>query len=223
MQTFRDLERHLGLVPAATAAALSEVTAGRGRETALQRQSSRTLKALSEAALIQSTAASNAIEGIVAPTDRIAELVRGQTAPENRSEEEIAGYRKALDTIHSSAEHIPIRPSIVQQGLEDVTGTDPGIGGDRESVLGRDGEAEPVRPRAGATDLQLRPLPGQWSVGEDRQLPQPVHLAIQRHSGDLVVGRGAARSGPFARPLRGGAFASQNWHRVGSEKGNLGR
>jgi Fic family protein len=120
MQTFRDLERHLGLVPAATAAALSEVTAGRGREEALGGQSPRTLEGLSDTALIQSTAASNAIEGIVAPTDRIAALVRDQTAPENRSEEEIAGYRRALETIHSSAEHIPVKPSIVQQFHRDI-------------------------------------------------------------------------------------------------------
>jgi Fic family protein len=120
MQTFRDLERHLGLVPAPTAGALSEVTAGRGREEALQRLNPRTLAALSEAALIQSTAASNAIEGIVAPIDRVAALARDQASPENRSEEEIAGYRRALDTIHSSAEHIPIKPSIVRQFHRDI-------------------------------------------------------------------------------------------------------
>jgi Fic family protein len=120
MQTFRNLERHLGLVPAASAAALSEVTAGRGREETLGQQQPRALEALSETALIQSTAASNAIEGIVAPTDRIAELVRDQATPRNRSEQEIAGYRKALETIHASAEHIPIKPSIVQQFHRDL-------------------------------------------------------------------------------------------------------
>lgn len=120
MQTFRHLESHLGLVPAATAAALSEVTAGRGREEAFRRQNPQVLDTLSEVARIQSTEASNAIESITAPPARIAELVQEKTTPQNRPEEEIAGYRKVLDTIHSSAEHIPFKRSIVEQFHRDL-------------------------------------------------------------------------------------------------------
>ncbi len=120
MQTFRDLEIHLGLVPSSTAAALSEVTAGRGREEAFRRQNPQVLEALTEIARIQSTEASNAIESITAPPERIAELVKEKTTPQNRSEEEIAGYRKVLDTIHSSAEHIPFKRSIVEQFHRDL-------------------------------------------------------------------------------------------------------
>ena len=120
MQTFRDLERHLGLVPSSTAGALSEVTAGRGREKAFRLQNPQVLEALSETARIQSTEASNAIEGITAPPRRIAELAQDKTTPENRAEEEIAGYRRVLDTIHSSAEHIPFKRSIVEQFHRDL-------------------------------------------------------------------------------------------------------
>ena len=117
------------MVPAPTAAALSEVTAGRGREESIQGKSARSLEALSEVARIQSTAASNAIERITAPPDRIAALVRDRTAPQNRSEAEIAGYGKALDTIHSSAEHIPFKPSIVRQFHRDLYALTPTPGG----------------------------------------------------------------------------------------------
>ena len=58
---------------------------------------------------------------------------------------------------------------LVEQGLEDVTGTDAGVGGDREAVLGRDGEAEAVGALARAADLELGRLDGQRAVGEDRQ------------------------------------------------------
>lgn len=119
MQTFRELDKHLGMVPAAVAAALGEVAAGRGGEAAAER-SGAALRALSETARIQSTAASNAIERITAPADRIADLVQERTAPRNRSEQEIAGYRKALDTIHESAEHIPLSPSVVRQFHRDL-------------------------------------------------------------------------------------------------------
>jgi Fic family protein len=120
MQTFRDLESHLGMVPASTATALSEATAGRGREEAFRRQNPQVLETLTEIARIQSTEASNAIESITAPPKRIAELVQEKTTPQNRSEEEIAGYRKVLDTIHSSAEHIPFKRSIVEQFHRDL-------------------------------------------------------------------------------------------------------
>ncbi|HEV7770259.1 MAG TPA: Fic family protein [Solirubrobacterales bacterium] len=120
MQTFRDIEKHLGLVPAHTAAALAEVSAGRGREDAFRKQHPQVLEGLMEIARIQSSESSNAIEHITAPAERIAELVQDKTTPKNRPEEEIAGYRKVLDMIHASADHIPIKPSVVQQFHRDL-------------------------------------------------------------------------------------------------------
>jgi Fic family protein len=107
-------------VPASTVRALSEVAAGRGREAAFRMQSPQVLEILTEMARIQSTESSNAIEGITAPHDRIVELVEEKTAPVNRSEEEIAGYRKVLDTIHSSAKDIPFKRSVVEQFHRDL-------------------------------------------------------------------------------------------------------
>src|SRR3954452_22728578 len=115
MQTFRDLDRHLGLVPSRSVAALAEASAGRGREEAFRRQNPQVLEGLMEVALIQSSASSNAIEQITAAPGRVTELVQDKTAPKDRSEEEIAGYRKVLETIHSSGEHIPLNNSVVLQ------------------------------------------------------------------------------------------------------------
>lgn len=120
MQTFRHLERHLGMVPAPTAAALAEVSTGRGREEAFRRQHPQVLDGLMEIARIQSSESSNAIEHITAPANRVAELVQDKTTPQNRPEEEIAGYRKVLDTIHANAEHIPVKTSIVLQFHRDL-------------------------------------------------------------------------------------------------------
>jgi Fic family protein len=83
-------------------------------------QSPQVLEMLTEIARIQSTESSNAIEGITAPRDRIIELVEDKTVPANRSEEEIAGYRRVLDTIQSSAEHIPFKRSVVEQFHRDL-------------------------------------------------------------------------------------------------------
>lgn len=73
-----------------------------------------------EVALIQSSASSNAIERITAAPGRVTELVQDKTAPKDRSEEEIAGYRKVLETVHSSAEHIPLTSSVVLQFHRDI-------------------------------------------------------------------------------------------------------
>jgi Fic family protein len=129
MQTFRDLQAHLGMVPAQSAAALAEASAGRGREEAFRRQNPQVLEGLMEVALIQSSASSNAIEHITAAPGRVTELVQDKTAPRDRSEEEIAGYRKVLDLIHSSAEHIPLTTSVVLQFHRDIYAFSPIPGG----------------------------------------------------------------------------------------------
>ena len=64
--------------------------------------------------------ASNAIENITAPQRRLEELVAQKTTPRNRPEAEIAGYRAVLDSIHSSAEHIPFTPNVVLQLHRDL-------------------------------------------------------------------------------------------------------
>lgn len=82
-----------------------------------------------EVALIQSSASSNAIEHVTAAPGRVTELVQDKTEPQNRSEEEIAGYRKVLDTIHSSASHIRLTSSVVLQFHRDIYAFSPVPGG----------------------------------------------------------------------------------------------
>jgi Fic family protein len=120
VHTFRALDRQIGMVPAPTVLALGRVDLAQGSERAFRSQHPEALKTLREIARIQSVESSNAIEQITAPLQRIQALVAEKTAPANRREEEIAGYRAVLDTIHSSAEHIPFRPSVVEQFHRDL-------------------------------------------------------------------------------------------------------
>ena len=78
------------------------------------------LKSLLEVAMIQSTGASNRIEGIYTSDKRLEELVSQKAEPRNRSEQEIAGYREVLATIHESYEYINPRPSIILQLHRDL-------------------------------------------------------------------------------------------------------
>ena len=78
------------------------------------------LKTFLEVALIQSTGASNRIEGIFTSDKRLKELVSQKAEPRNRSEQEIAGYREVLATIHESYEYITPRPTIILQLHRDL-------------------------------------------------------------------------------------------------------
>lgn len=71
------------------------------------------LDRLVQIARIQSTEGSNSIEGIRTTVPRLRKLVADKTAPKNRDEEEILGYRNVLDLIHESYEYIPVRPSYI--------------------------------------------------------------------------------------------------------------
>ena len=73
------------------------------------------LEKLVEIAKVQSTEASNAIEGIFSTSTRIRQLVEDKTNPRNRDEQEIAGYRDVLNIIHESFDVIPITPNYILQ------------------------------------------------------------------------------------------------------------
>ena len=74
----------------------------RGKQDLYISAKSDTLSALLDIAKIQSTKASNGIEGIFTSDDRLQALVMDKAEPRSRSEEEIAGYREVLTTIHES-------------------------------------------------------------------------------------------------------------------------
>ncbi len=91
-----------------------------GKEALFKQQSSQALETLRQVAIIQSTESSTRIEGITAPQERIKALVDKKTTPVNRSEQEIAGYRDVLNTIHTNAREMPFTPSIVLQLHRDL-------------------------------------------------------------------------------------------------------
>ncbi len=86
-----------------------------GKQELYLKQRPDELEKLVEIAKIQSTEASNAIEGIVTTNTRIRQLVEEKTTPRNRDEQEIAGYRDALNIIHESFDVIPITRNYILQ------------------------------------------------------------------------------------------------------------
>ncbi len=86
-----------------------------GKQELYLKQKPEALEKLVEIAKVQSTEASNAIEGIVTTSIRIKQLVEEKTTPRNRDEQEIAGYRDALNIIHESFDAIPITRNYILQ------------------------------------------------------------------------------------------------------------
>lgn len=87
----------------------------KGRQEMYLAQKPAALDRLVEIAKVQSTEASNKIEGIVTTNTRIKQLCEEKTTPRNRDEEEISGYRDVLNTIHESYEYIPLTANYILQ------------------------------------------------------------------------------------------------------------
>ncbi len=92
----------------------------KGKQALYIRQKTIELERLIEVAKIQSTESSNRIEGIHTSSTRIRQLVKEKTTPRDRDEQEIAGYRDVLNTIHGSYEHIPLTSAIILQLHRDL-------------------------------------------------------------------------------------------------------
>ena len=99
---------------------VSQIHEFKGRQANMQYIKQDVLTQLVEVAKIQSTEASNKIEGIVTTSDRLQKIVREKTIPRTRNEKEIAGYRDVLSTIHESYAYIPPKPTIILQLHRDL-------------------------------------------------------------------------------------------------------
>lgn len=78
------------------------------------------LTELMEIAKIQSTEASNRIEGIFTSDERLKKLVMDKTTPKSRAEQEIAGYRDVLNTIHENYDYVQVKSGIILQLHRDL-------------------------------------------------------------------------------------------------------
>jgi Fic family protein len=87
----------------------------RGKQDLWIRQKPEVLQVLREQAIIQSVESSNRIEGVTISPERLRPVVIGGSRPRDRSEEELAGYRKALDWIFSRKRPVPITPALIRK------------------------------------------------------------------------------------------------------------
>ena len=101
-------------------ALLTKIHEYKGRQNTAVSAQSDVLAQLLEIAMIQSTEASNRIEGIYTSNERLKKIVLDKTMLKNRNEQEIAGYRDVLAIIHTQHQYIPVKPSVILQLHRDL-------------------------------------------------------------------------------------------------------
>lgn len=95
-------------IPTASVWLLNDLAEYRGKQDLFTKQAPQKLKALREHALIESAVSSNRIEGVEVDQKRIGTVLFGKGHLQDRDEEEVRGYQKALCWIHEKGAAIPI-------------------------------------------------------------------------------------------------------------------
>jgi len=109
MRTFDYSFLESGMLPAGLVNIVSAIAGLRERENERKENYPDVFTRLESIAKVQSVKGSNAIEGIVTSEQRINEIVNQNSAPLNHNEAEIAGYRDALNLVHTGFETLDIR------------------------------------------------------------------------------------------------------------------
>lgn len=108
METLKQFSSRPTEIPAVTAWYLADLGEARGRQELFTRQSPQRLKVLREHALIESAVSSNRIEGVVVDEARVGTVLFGRPILRDRNEEELRGYRDALDLVHRKGGALPV-------------------------------------------------------------------------------------------------------------------
>lgn len=114
MTSFGKTEGNINL-PLGAIWLMNSISEYKGKQQLYTKQSPQILKALLEMALVESAESSNRIEGVTIERKRLKPLIIGHSKPRDRSEEEVAGYRKALDLIHEKYDSLDISPETIKQ------------------------------------------------------------------------------------------------------------
>ncbi len=120
MRNFDYSEKWKTLLTPEIVSLLTQIHEYKGEQSLFIEAKADSLTKLVEIAKIQSTEASNKIEGIYTSDARLKAIVKDKTTPETRNEREIAGYRDVLNTIHESHDYISIRPNMILQLHRDL-------------------------------------------------------------------------------------------------------
>jgi len=153
MKSF-DPKRYVGAaIPLGVSWQFGMVMEAKGRQDLYEKQSPEVLRTLRELAIVESTESSNRIEGVTVEPGRLRPLVLGRARPRDRSEEEIVGYRNALNWIHTD----PTAISVSQETILRLHAIAQAGAGDAGRWKARDNEIIEILPD-GRRIVRFRPV-----------------------------------------------------------------
>ncbi len=164
MMSFKKAGKDLKL-PAGAIWLMTSISEYKGKQELYAKQSPQILRALVEMALIESTESSNRIEGVTVEKKRLEPLVIGHSKPRDRSEEEIVGYRKALDLIHRKHNSLDISPETIKE-LHRLSHAETGDAGQWKK---KDNEIIKKNPD-GRVEIIFKPVSASLTPGAIKQL-----------------------------------------------------
>jgi Fic family protein len=162
---------------------LNKIGEYKGKQDLFTQQTPEALNVLKRAAIVESSECSNRLEGITAPHKRIEALVLQDSTPQNRSEQEIAGYRDALNLIHDSATYMDCSVNVCLQLHTMLYRYLPDDGGRWKM---NDNEIVERNPDGSVHRVRFRPVVAVAT-------PQAMELLAERHK----VGIGEAHKEPL--------------------------
>lgn len=184
MMTLKQFAKGLESIPASTSWYLADLGEARGKQELFKNQAPQRLQVLREHALIESAVSSNRIEGVEVDARRAGTVVFGKKLLTDRNEEEVRGYRKALDLIHSKSVSLPVSEETVRR-LHEMTRGDIWDAGKYKEKDGDIIEKYPdgrervrFHPVSSAkTPAAMRDLVEMWTAGLKEQWVHPLILA----------------------------------------------
>jgi Fic family protein len=179
---------------------LTDIAEAKGRQDLYAKQAPQLLQALRVTALIQSVESSNRIEGVTVAPERLRPLVEGSVRPRDRSEEEIQGYRRALNLIHTHAADLAITPELFLR-LHKTIQEGGGDAGQWKRVNNKIVELRPGAPPR----VRFRPLSAKATPAAIEELCLAYRHAVdQEHVQPLVAGAALVLDFLCIHPFRDG-------------------
>jgi Fic family protein len=166
------------------ASALKHIGEFQGKQALFARQTPEILESMRKVARVESAESSNRIEGVTAPRARVEAIVRDAQKPADRSEQEIAGYRDALEMVHESAEYMALSTHTICQLHSIMYRYLPSEGGEWKHV---DNKIIETDADGAITRIRFEPVSAEDTVEAMDTFVRNYQLAVTEHGLEPLV------------------------------------
>jgi len=167
------------------ASSLKAIGEFKGKQALFARQTPEILESLRHVAQIESAESSNRIEGVTAPRARVEALMTDDAKPEDRSEQEIAGFRDALERVHESSEHTALTVASIRYLHSMLYRYLPTEGGEWKLV---DNRIVETNPDGSIKEIRFEPLAAKETPDAMEQFARNYARAIDHeHIEPLII------------------------------------